>query len=172
MDVTVQEEHTVGEHAELHRRKRGLDTDVSADDEDEADEHLQVEQDLLGAEPTSSAPHVPETPEHADVPPSSSQPATTYKSRARRRTERERSTSAGAAASRSSSPRTAPSSDTESVASTRDEAVTDAERDKTRRRTTQVLLMLHNQVSNHTHGNLFHQAIKEMVGPPSYPGRA
>jgi len=46
--------------------------------------------------------------------------------------------------------------------------VSDAERDKNRRRTTQVLQMLLNQVSNHTHGNLFHQAIKEVDAPDYY----
>ena len=46
--------------------------------------------------------------------------------------------------------------------------LSDAERDKNRRRMMQLLLMLHNQVSNHTHANLFHQPIKEVDAPDYY----
>ncbi|WFD31967.1 hypothetical protein MSPP1_003009 [Malassezia sp. CBS 17886] len=54
------------------------------------------------------------------------------------------------------------------AADTDTEVAFDAERDKTRRRTMQLLLMVHSQVSNHTHGNLFHQAIKEADAPDYY----
>lgn len=51
--------------------------------------------------------------------------------------------------------------------------LTDAERDriekdKAKRKNEKVLMMLLNDVSNHTHGNLFHSAIKEQDAPDYY----
>lgn len=174
LDERLREEAGIPE--ETPRRKRRAEApDTSADDDDEADEHLQVEQDLLGDEGPAEA-HVPETPEREERTP---QPATTYKSRARRRTEsRGRSLTADESLSRTPSPgrssrrsrRATPEADEHSASEDGHgtDGVSDAERGKSRRRTTQVLLMLHNEVSNHTHGNLFHQAIKEADAPDYY----
>lgn len=174
LDERLREEAGIPD--ETPRRKRRAEAaEVSADDDDEADEHLQVEQDLLGDDGPAEA-HVPETPEREERTP---QPATTYKSRARRRTEsRGRSLTADESLSRTPSPgrttrrsrRATPEADEHSASEDGHgtDGVSDAERDKSRRRTTQVLLMLHNEVSNHTHGNLFHQAIKEADAPDYY----
>ncbi|WFD03642.1 hypothetical protein MOBT1_002335 [Malassezia obtusa] len=151
-------------------RKRAADAPASADDSDEVNEHLQVEQDLLGSDQAADAPKT-EEPEREER--ASTQPTNTYKSRARRRTE---SSGRAAEASRTPSPTRStrrsrgrsPEVSEQSAGEEGSEAVSDAERDKTRRRTTQILLMLHNQVSNHTHGNLFHQAIKEVDAPNYY----
>lgn len=174
LDERLREEAGIPDET-LRRKRRAEAADASADDDDEADEHLQVEQDLLGDEGPAEA-HVPETPEQEERTP---HPATTYKSRARRRTEsRGRSLTADESLSRTPSPgrstrrsrRATPEADEHSASEDGHgtDGVSDAERDKSRRRTTQVLLMLHNEVSNHTHGNLFHQAIKEADAPDYY----
>lgn len=46
--------------------------------------------------------------------------------------------------------------------------LTEAEREKAKRKNEKVLMMLLNEVSNHTHGNLFHTAIKEQDAPDYY----
>lgn len=106
---------------------------------------LQVEQDLLGESRASTPPM-------------------TYSTRTRRSASRAQSQSraqdAGAASPHT--PRSEGASRTESA------EPSDAERDKHRRRTMQLLLMLHNQVSNHTHANLFDQPIKEVDAPNYY----
>lgn len=128
-----------------------------AETEEEAadDDDLQVEQDLLGDTADTSRA---DTTKDAAPPPST----TTYSTRTRKR-----SRVVAASSSPSSSPEP-PAHTPRSHRAEEDESVSDAERDKSRRRTTQLLLMLHNQVSNHTHANLFDQPIKELDAPNYY----
>lgn len=129
-----------------------------AETEEEApddDDDLQVEQDLLG---DTADPSRADMGKHAAPPPST----TTYSTRVRKR-----SRVVAASSSPASSPEL-PAHTPRSHRAEEDESVSDAERDKSRRRTTQLLLMLHNQVSNHTHANLFDQPIKEMDAPNYY----
>lgn len=163
LDAQLAEEHGVS-LTSSPSRKRPADAQEAADDEEEINEHLQVEQDLLGAAPADAARTAGDDAREERA---SAQPTTTYKSRTRRRTaeaSRTPSPARGGRRSRGRSPEASEHSANEDAA----DGVSDAERDKTRRRTTQVLLMLHNQVSNHTHGNLFHQAIKEVDAPHYY----
>lgn len=163
LDAQLAEEHGVS-LTPSPSRKRPADAQEAADDEEEINEHLQVEQDLLGAAPADAARAAGDDAREERA---SAQPTTTYKSRTRRRTaeaSRTPSPARGGRRSRGRSPEASEHSANEDAA----DGVSDAERDKTRRRTTQVLLMLHNQVSNHTHGNLFHQAIKEVDAPHYY----
>lgn len=141
------------------------DTEMGpASDRADVDDDRQVEQDLLGdmVEPSTDEPE--RTPHAAQA---------TYRGRTRRSRSR---TAREGPPSRSPTPPSSPPlstslprrgsgrvTDTEA-----DDTVSDADRDKSRRRTAQLLLMLYNQVSNHTHANLFHQAIKEVDAPDYY----
>ena len=164
LDAQLAEEHGLARAASP--RKRPADADADADDDEEINEHRQVEQDLLGAAPAAAPDAARSGAEAAGHERASAQPTTTYKSRARRRTA-EASRTPSPVRGRRSRGRT-PEASEHSAGEEAGDGVSDAERDKTRRRTTQVLLMLHNQVSNHTHGNLFHQAIKEVDAPHYY----
>ncbi|PKI85268.1 hypothetical protein MVES1_001234 [Malassezia vespertilionis] len=192
-DATLRAEHHVsieeplGESSQ-HEQTRGTlrkrlreDTDAASDEEDDEDEHLQVEQDLLGEDLAPIARD--EEHEHASAEGSGSvtpSAPTTYGSRARRRSAaidaRTRVSEPEEERSRSSSPaqwqlhrsRNASLEEHTDTPAVEDTLVSEAERDKSRRRITHILLMLHNQVSNHTHGNLFHQAIKEVDAPDYY----
>lgn len=107
-------------------------------------EDLQVEQDLLGDKAAQEEASGQDTPERHSA-------STTY-GRSRRRSERVRDDDESRArrvhASASPDPET---------------GLSDAERDKTRRRTAGVLLMILEQVESHTHSSVFEQPIKEAV---------
>ncbi|WFD28180.1 hypothetical protein MNAN1_003186 [Malassezia nana] len=138
-----------------------------ASDRADVDDDRQVEQDLLGdmVEPSLDEARSTERTPHATQ--------ATYRGRTRR------SRSRAARDGPSSHSPTPPSSPPLSASLSRsvssrpgeaegEESVSDTDRDKSRRRTAQLLLMLYNQVSNHTHANLFHQAIKEVDAPDYY----
>lgn len=135
-----------------------------ASDRADVDDDRQVEQDLLGdmAEPATDESE--RTP-HATH--------TTYRGRSRR--SRSRTTREDPPSHSPTPPSSPPLSSSLARRSTAravdtdaESTVSEAERDKSRRRTAQLLLMLYNQVSNHTHANLFHQAIKEVDAPDYY----
>lgn len=156
------------------------------------DEHLEVEQGLLGVgEPASDSapPAKPELEsssagradeertgysqdarstdmfgEHDRTPHAAT---ATYATR-RRRSRVNRDEGASATPSPPSSPRPSSVRASRTTESTDSFAESDAERDKSRRRMAQLLLMMHNQISNHTHANLFHQPIKEVDAPDYY----
>lgn len=139
-----------------------------ASDRADVDDDRQVEQDLLGNMAEPATDEVERTPHAAQA---------TYRGRTRRSRSRSRShTAREGPPSHSPTPPSSPplSSSLGRRSSARvmdadaDDVVTDADRDKSRRRTAQLLLMLYNQVSNHTHANLFHQAIKEVDAPDYY----
>ncbi|WFD35101.1 hypothetical protein MCUN1_001950 [Malassezia cuniculi] len=120
-------------------------TDSPASNSSE-DEDLQVEQDLLGD--SADSQNTPD--EHANNTAERHSASTTY-GRTRRRSERVREEDE----SRTRRRRTSPSPE--------HDAVNDAEREKARRRTVQLLLMLLEQVESHTHSSVFEQPIKEAV---------
>lgn len=107
-------------------------------------EDLQVEQDLLGDKAAQGEASGQDTPERHSA-------STTY-GRSRRRSERVRDDDE----SRARRTRASVSPEPEA-------GVSDAERDKTRRRTAGVLLMILEQVESHTHSSVFEQPIKEAV---------
>lgn len=107
-------------------------------------EDLQVEQDLLGDKAAPEEAFGQDTPELHSA-------STTY-GRSRRRSEHVREDD------ESCTHRTRAS-----VSPGPEASVSDAEREKTRRRTAGVLLMILEQVESHTHSSVFEQPIKEAV---------
>lgn len=111
------------------------------------DEDLQVEQDLLGDDNAELPGH-----ENQEAPLSAeSHSAPTTYGKTRRRSERVRDDEETAR-----DQHRGPSLEEET-------GIYEAEREKTRRRTVQLLLMLLEQVESHTHSSVFEQPIKEAV---------
>lgn len=140
-----------------------------ASDRADVDDDRQVEQDLLGdmVEPSLDEARSTERTPHATQ--------ATYRGRTRRSRSRSRAARDGPPSHSPTPPSSPPLSAnlSRSVSSRHgetegEESVSDTDRDKSRRRTAQLLLMLYNQVSNHTHANLFHQPIKEVDAPDYY----
>ncbi|WFD20822.1 hypothetical protein MCAP1_003076 [Malassezia caprae] len=137
-----------------------------ASDRADVDDDRQVEQDLLGDISEPATDETERTPHATQA---------TYRGRTRRSRSRSRTAREGPS-SRSPTPPSSPPlssslgrrSSARAMDTDADDAVSEADRDKSRRRTAQLLLMLYNQVSNHTHANLFHQAIKEADAPDYY----
>lgn len=160
----------VPEHADATERERAPKRAKADEAPDDADD-LQVEQDLLGESVESirtrtSTPADEERPTRASA-------TTTYSGRqrlSRMRASREEAVSATPSPPTSPPARATRSQQKNVQETTEDENSTasDVERDKSRKRMAQLLLLLHNQVSNHTHANLFHQAIKEVDAPDYY----